>query len=47
MKLSAREFKAWEHKSITLLGMSGVGKTRLAMRLRRKNWFHFAGDYRI
>ena len=47
MKLSAKEFKAWEHKSITLLGMSGVGKTRLAMRLRRKNWFHFSGDYRI
>jgi len=47
VKLSAKEFKAWEHKSITLLGMSGVGKTRLAMRLRRKNWFHFSGDYRI
>ncbi len=47
MKLSAKEFKAWGHKSITLLGMSGVGKTRLAMRLRRKNWFHFSGDYRI
>ncbi len=47
MKLSAKEFRAWGHKSITLLGMSGVGKTRLAMRLRRKNWFHFSGDYRI
>ncbi len=47
MRLSAREFKAWEHKSITLLGMSGVGKTRLAIRLRRKHWFHYSGDYRI
>jgi hypothetical protein len=47
MKLTAREFKAWDHKSITLLGMSGVGKTRLAIRLRRKNWFHYSGDYRI
>lgn len=47
MKLSAKEFKAWEHKRITLLGMSGVGKTRLAIRLRRKNWFHYSGDYRI
>jgi shikimate kinase len=47
VKLSAKEFKAWVNKSITLLGMSGVGKTRLAMRLRRKNWFHFSGDYRI
>ncbi len=47
MKLSAKEFKAWEHKSITLLAMSGVGKTRLANRLRRRNWFHYSGDYRI
>jgi hypothetical protein len=27
--------------------MSGVGKTRLASMLRRYNWFHFSGDYRI
>jgi shikimate kinase len=47
VKLSAKEFKAWEHKSVTLLGMSGVGKTRLAIRLRKKNWFHYSGDYRI
>ncbi|MBI3575869.1 MAG: ATPase [Gammaproteobacteria bacterium] len=47
MKLSAKDFKAWSHRSITLLGMSGVGKTRLAIRLRKKNWFHYAGDYRI
>jgi len=47
MKLSARDFKAWDNKCITLLGMSGVGKTRLAARLRRRNWFHYSGDYRI
>lgn len=47
MKLSVDEFRAWEHKCITLLGMSGVGKTRLANRLRRNDWFHFSGDYRI
>jgi len=47
MKLSAKDFRAWTHKSITLLGMSGVGKTRLAIRLRRKHWFHYSGDYRI
>ena len=47
MKLNAREFKAWDNKCITLLGMSGVGKTRLAARLRRRNWFHYSGDYRI
>jgi hypothetical protein len=47
VKLSAKDFKAWPNKSVTLLGMSGVGKTRLAMRLRRRNWFHYSGDYRI
>ena len=47
MKLSVEEFKKWEHKSITLLGMSGVGKTRLAYMLRNSNWFHYSGDYRI
>lgn len=47
MKLSVDEFKQWQHKSITLLGMSGVGKTRLSNMLRKSNWFHFSGDYRI
>ncbi|MDH5178818.1 MAG: BrnA antitoxin family protein [Gammaproteobacteria bacterium] len=47
MKLSVEEFRNWEHKSITLLGMSGVGKTRLANLLRKRNWFHYSGDYRI
>ncbi|MGD8644625.1 MAG: ATPase [Chromatiales bacterium] len=47
MRLSASEFRDWGHKSITLLGMSGVGKTRLADMLRRSDWFHYSGDYRI
>ena len=47
MKLSAKDFKAWDNKCITLLGMSGVGKTRLAIKLRKRNWFHYSGDYRI
>ena len=47
MKLSVREFRDWKHKSITLLGMSGVGKTRLSNMLRRHQWFHYSGDYRI
>ncbi len=47
MKLSAEAFRNWEHKSITLLGMSGVGKTRLANMLRERHWFHYSGDYRI
>ena len=47
MKLSADEFRQWKQKSITLLGMSGVGKTRLACLLRKHHWFHYSGDYRI
>jgi hypothetical protein len=47
MKLSVNEFTQWEHKSITLLGMSGVGKTFLSNILRSNDWFHYSGDYRI
>ncbi len=47
MRLSGKEFRSWDNKCITLLGMSGVGKTRLANLLRRGNWFHYSGDYRI
>ena len=47
MKLSGEKFLSWERKAITLLGMSGVGKTRLACLLRKSNWFHYSCDYRI
>jgi hypothetical protein len=47
MRFSAKQFRDWTHKSITLLGMSGVGKTCLAQVLRRHNWFHYSVDYRI
>ncbi len=47
MKLTVDEFRAWDHKCITLLGMSGVGKTYLSALLRRFDWFHYSGDYRI
>ena len=47
MKLSVDEFRNWQHKNITLLGMSGVGKTRLSNMLPSDEWFHFSGDYRI
>ena len=29
------------------MGMSGVGKTRLANILRAGDWFHYSVDYRI
>ena len=47
MKMSADEFRRWGTKRITLLGMSGVGKTTLANKLPRQGWFHYSGDYRI
>ncbi len=47
MKFSVEEFHNWENKKVTLLGMSGVGKTYLSTLLRDSQWFHFSGDYRI
>ncbi len=47
MKFTVDEFRAWENKKVTLLGMSGVGKTYLSSMLRDSQWFHFSGDYRI
>ncbi len=45
--MSRQEFLDSPHKAITLLGMSGVGKTTLANRLPKNRWFHYSGDYRI
>ena len=47
MKFNVDGFRAWDRKSITLMGMSGVGKTRLSHLLREADWFHYSGDYRI
>jgi hypothetical protein len=47
MHLSPQEFSKWKHKAITLLGMSGIGKTTLANKLPKTEWFHYSADYRI
>jgi len=47
LKFTVDSFRAWERKKITLLGMSGVGKTHISTLLRRHDWFHYSGDYRI
>jgi len=47
MKMTGKEFLNWPNKAITLLGMSGVGKTTLANNLPKSKWFHYSGDYRI
>lgn len=47
MRMTAEQFLNWENKSITLLAMSGAGKTTLANKLPKGKWFHYSGDYRI
>lgn len=47
MKFNVDSFRAWPRKQVTLLGMSGVGKTWLSSLLRRHDWFHYSADFRI
>ena len=48
MKLTAKEFRGEKNKRLTLLGMSGVGKTHLAKLIGENGgWYHFSGDYHI
>lgn len=47
MKMCSEEFLQWKSKRITLLAMSGAGKTTLANKLPKDKWFHYSGDYRI
>ncbi|MGB5640870.1 MAG: ATPase [Sedimenticolaceae bacterium] len=47
MKFTVEEFRNWKNKKVTLLGMSGVGKTHISAMLRKQQWYHYSGDYRI
>lgn len=47
MRMSRQQFLDSPNKVITLLGMSGVGKTTLSSQLPQSQWFHYSGDYRI
>ena len=44
---SPDEFVNAPRHAMTVFGMSGVGKTRLAALLRHSQWFHYSVDYRI
>ncbi len=42
-----RDFVEAPRHAVTVFGMAGVGKTRLAALLRQNHWFHYSVDYRI
>lgn len=41
------DFLEAKRHAVTVFGMAGVGKTRLASLLRKSHWFHYSVDYRI
>jgi hypothetical protein len=42
------DWQGARHKRVSLFGMSGLGKTRIAAMLReRADWFHYSVDFRI
>lgn len=47
MPITLSEFDRIEKKVITLMGMSGVGKTYLSMMLDTQGWFHYSCDLEI
>ena len=42
-----KDFVEAPRHAVTVFGMAGVGKTRLATLLRQNHWFHYSVDYRI
>lgn len=42
-----QSFRDAPRHAVTVFGMAGVGKTRLAAVLRKQQWFHYSADYRI
>lgn len=45
---TAADWRDAASRSVALIGMSGVGKTRIASMLREQSdWFHYSVDYRI
>jgi GTPase SAR1 family protein len=44
---TGQKFRDMPAKAVTVLGMSGVGKTSLSQVLQREDWFQYSVDYRI
>lgn len=47
MPITKSDFKKIENKVITLMGMSGVGKTYISCLLSQEGWFHYSCDCEI
>ena len=47
MKITAQEFMEQSNKAITLMGMSGVGKSFLSKKLETWGWHNYSCDYLI
>ncbi len=47
MKITKDEFLNWDNKVITLMGMSGVGKSYVAAQLAEWGWFNYSCDHLI
>jgi hypothetical protein len=47
MKLSGAEFLGQDKKAITLMGMSGVGKSHISLQLEEWGWRNYSCDYQI
>lgn len=47
MKMSAQAFRESPRRAVTLIGMSGVGKTWLSCRLAEWGWYNYSCDYLI
>ena len=47
MPIIKSEFNDIDHKVITLMGMSGVGKTYLSMLMAKQGWHHYSCDFEI
>ena len=47
MKLTKQEFLDQPRKSITLIGMSGAGKTHISCQLEKWGWYNYSCDYVI